>query len=115
MMKAYEILGANIQRQRRLIKMRQEELATHMGLSRTSISNIESGRQRVLIHDLYTFAAVLKCSPSDLLPEAIVKTTIEFIWSQDEHEAIKSTEHEQSARGPLPDDPEEHRAYEDRS
>jgi len=37
-----------------------------MGLSRGSIANIETGRQRVLLSDLLDFAKVLKLDPKKL-------------------------------------------------
>jgi transcriptional regulator with XRE-family HTH domain len=48
----------------------QEELAARVKLSRTSIANIEAGRQRVPLHMIYTFAQALSVAPESLLPEA---------------------------------------------
>ncbi len=39
------------------------------GLSRASIANIENGKQRVLLHQLFQFADALQVSLSDLIPE----------------------------------------------
>jgi transcriptional regulator with XRE-family HTH domain len=49
--------------------MTQSDLARRVDLSRTSIANIENGRQRVLLHQLYKFADVLQVEPLELLPE----------------------------------------------
>lgn len=48
--------------------MSQDELAGAASLSRTSIVNIERGRQGVSIATLYRLAAALVCSPGELLP-----------------------------------------------
>ncbi|MBN9037037.1 MAG: helix-turn-helix transcriptional regulator [Rhizobiales bacterium] len=48
--------------------MSQDVLATKVGLSRTSITNIERGRQSVLVHQLFSFADALGASPAALLP-----------------------------------------------
>jgi len=40
------------------------------GLTRASIANIEKGRQRVFLHQLYHFANFLKVDMRELLPEA---------------------------------------------
>ena len=47
----------------------QEALATASGLSRTSIVNIECGRQGVSLATLYGLARALGCEPQTLLPE----------------------------------------------
>jgi len=46
----------------------QEELATLLGLSRSSIANIESGKQRVLLHQLLLFTEALHVDFETLLP-----------------------------------------------
>lgn len=48
--------------------MTQGELARLVGMTRTSISNIESGRQKLQIHTLYDVARALEVSPTALLP-----------------------------------------------
>jgi len=48
--------------------MTQDRLATLVGLSRTSITNIEKGRQRVSLHQLYRISDALGISPDMLLP-----------------------------------------------
>lgn len=46
--------------------MTQQETATALGMSRPSLANIESGRQRVLLGDVFEFARVLKIEPQEL-------------------------------------------------
>ena len=48
--------------------MTQEELGRRVDLSRTSITNIEKGRQRILLHQLVDIAAALDAKPQDLMP-----------------------------------------------
>lgn len=45
-----------------------DELGEKLGLTRASISNIENGRQRVMIHDLARIARVLGIPTRDLIP-----------------------------------------------
>lgn len=44
----------------------QTDLADRVGLSRTSVTNIEIGRQRVLLSDLFAFARALDVTPKSL-------------------------------------------------
>lgn len=46
----------------------QEKLGLLVGLSRTSITNIEKGRQHVSLHQLFALAGALKVRPDALLP-----------------------------------------------
>ncbi len=64
----YREVGQRIRLTRRLRKLNQTELALKVGLSRTSITNIERGEQRVLLHHLYAIADALSIPPADLLP-----------------------------------------------
>lgn len=49
--------------------MTQEALASSVGLTRTSLTNIEKGRQKILLHTFTRIAAALNVEPSDLLPK----------------------------------------------
>jgi len=46
----------------------QEKLGHLVGLSRTSITNIEQGRQHVALHQVFDLADALKVQPEALLP-----------------------------------------------
>jgi transcriptional regulator with XRE-family HTH domain len=50
-------------------RLTQEELGQRVGLSRTSIANLEAGRQRVPLHMLYVFARELGVPAASLLPD----------------------------------------------
>lgn len=66
----YILLGQHIRSARLQRRLTQEELAAQVGLTRTSINNIEHGRQRMQIHMLYALAAALQTHPAALLPRA---------------------------------------------
>lgn len=62
----YHVLGMRIEFLRRKRDLTQEELASIIGFTRSSISNIEAGRQRILAHDLDKFCKALKTSITQL-------------------------------------------------
>lgn len=66
----YRRLGEIVAERRQRAGLRQQDLADRVRLSRTSIVNIEKGRQRVAVHHLYAIAAALAVTPADLLPPA---------------------------------------------
>jgi transcriptional regulator with XRE-family HTH domain len=66
----YDALGRAIRERREQQRMTQGELADLVGLSRASITNIELGRQSVLVDQLCRFAAALGVPPADLLQRA---------------------------------------------
>ena len=61
-------LGKGIRQARDRIGMKQDQLAQAVGLSRTSITNIERGRQGVQAFILARIADVLGTPPAELLP-----------------------------------------------
>jgi transcriptional regulator with XRE-family HTH domain len=48
--------------------MTQDALAAIVGLSRTSVTNIERGRQKLLLHTLSRMAAALKTPLAEMIP-----------------------------------------------
>jgi transcriptional regulator with XRE-family HTH domain len=64
----YVHIGALIKTRRRHFKLTQEKLASQLSISRASLANIETGRQKILVHQLYGLAAALEMSPADFLP-----------------------------------------------
>lgn len=64
----YKELGRKIAEARKKSKITQERVGKAVGLSRTSITNIEKGRQPVLIHLLLKIAGVLNVDHATLLP-----------------------------------------------
>lgn len=63
----YQQLGARIRELRTAISMTQAELAHATSLTRTSITNIEKGRQPVQVHVLLLIADALGVKTTDLL------------------------------------------------
>lgn len=61
-------LGARIRKARERVGVKQEQLAQAVGLSRTSITNIERGRQGVQAYLLARVAEVLGRPAAELLP-----------------------------------------------
>lgn len=66
----YVQVGKRI-RDKRGAAMTQEKLAIHVGLTRTSVTNIEKGKQRLSLHTLIAIAEALKIPPAELLPSTI--------------------------------------------
>lgn len=65
----YKKVGENIRIKRKALGLSQEGLANAIGLKRPSLSNIEKGRQNILLHTFYDIADTLGCDPNTLLPE----------------------------------------------
>ena|SRR5712664_1587999 len=68
----YKDFGRLVRDHRRRLKITQEQLAEQIGLSRTSITNIEQGRQKVLLHQMFALAESLKIRPEALLPAVAI-------------------------------------------
>jgi transcriptional regulator with XRE-family HTH domain len=66
----YRQLGANIRKCREGRKLSQEALARLIGLTRTSLTNIESGRQHPPLHTFCDIAEQLEVKYSELIPRA---------------------------------------------
>jgi len=64
----YQHIGAVVKARRKKLELTQEDLAGQLGISRGSLANIETGRQNILVHQLYRIAASLGLAPTDLLP-----------------------------------------------
>lgn len=64
----YWQIGQNVRSARKSAGKTQSELAEKLKIKRTSLSNIEQGKQRVQIHTLYAIARSLDRSVTDFLP-----------------------------------------------
>ncbi len=67
----YREVGQNVRRKREQLGLTQEALALQVALTRTSITNIEKGRQKLLLHTLVDIAHALSVDPALLLPAII--------------------------------------------
>ena len=76
----YEDFGLRLQDLRKdsVRPMTQARLGWLVGLSRTSITNIEKGRQQVSLHQLYRIADALDIAPDLLLPTRSAPTPPEL-------------------------------------
>jgi transcriptional regulator with XRE-family HTH domain len=65
----YRLLGRNVAAHRTNRKLTQAQVAERIGLTRASLANIETGRQRAMLHHVYELVDALKLdSITDLLP-----------------------------------------------
>jgi transcriptional regulator with XRE-family HTH domain len=64
----YHDVGKLIRVRRRAIGVTQESLGQSIGLTRTSINNIEHGRQAIQVHMLRAIASALSVEVTALLP-----------------------------------------------
>ena len=65
----YAEVGLLIKKVREDRGFTQNALASMVSLTRTSITNIEKGRQKILLHTLFDIAAALRVKPAELMPE----------------------------------------------
>lgn len=66
----YRAFGRKLREIRQRKRVPQQELATFSGLTRSSIANIESGKQRVLLHQVLLFAWALDATVDELMPSS---------------------------------------------
>lgn len=64
----YQVFGRIVRELREKKEIPQEDLAGLLGLSRSSIANIESGKQRVFLHQLLLFAQAFHVDVETLVP-----------------------------------------------
>lgn len=65
----YAIIGTRVRVAREAVELSQEQLAAAVGLTRTSITNLEMGRQQTPLHTLYEIANAINVPLKDLLPD----------------------------------------------
>ena|SRR5438093_13679436 len=66
----YRLIGKKVKDLRilREPRMSQQSLAKELGLSRVSIVNIERGRHRIQVHQIFDLARALGVNAHDLIP-----------------------------------------------
>lgn len=69
----YELIGNQIKIFRKKSRFSQEQLASKLNLSRTSIVNIEKGRQHISIHLLIDTSRILNAPLSTFLSDEMLK------------------------------------------
>ncbi len=89
--KLYQQVGILVRLARENRGLSQLDLAQRIGLQRTSVTNIEAGKQKIQLHTLFNVAHALGISPESLLPlDDIVDT--EMIDKQLQEQNIDSEE-----------------------
>lgn len=78
----YRELGRRIREAREEKHLTQEALATRVSLTRTSVTNIEKGRQQLLVHTLVQISAALNVTPEVLLPPPPLQELDELLKSE---------------------------------
>ena len=63
----YAAIGSRVRYLREALGMSQADLAKSVGLTRTSLTNFEAGRQRTMLHTIEQMAAALHTTPKHLL------------------------------------------------
>lgn len=82
-----------------MARLTQQDVAQRVGLSRTSITNIERGRQHIPLHFLYLLASAVGVPPEQLLPgkdfaHAETNSTVlppKIIQELDKHDVDETT------------------------
>lgn len=64
----YSKIGVQLKELRTSRGYTQQDVANAVGLTRTSVVNIEKGRQRVPLHILYAISKFVDIEPRDLIP-----------------------------------------------
>jgi transcriptional regulator with XRE-family HTH domain len=68
-MELYRQLGRTVSSRRRELGVSQAGIAEKIGMSRASLASLETGRQRIMVHQLFALANALKLdSILDLVP-----------------------------------------------
>src|SRR5687767_12498705 len=78
----YAEVGRLVREERKAKKLTQDQLAEKVSLNRVSITNIESGKQKILLHTLIDIAKALEISPNKLIPKEEGKIDYEIIKAQ---------------------------------
>ena len=72
-MELYHRIGRVVAKRRGELGLTQSDVAERLGLSRASLANLESGRQRIMVHQLFALVNALQFqSILDLVPQTWV-------------------------------------------
>lgn len=75
----YVRLAERVRSRREELTLTQADLALRAGVSRSSVANIETGRQAVLLHQFLGLASALEMSWEDLMPKPTVSPDIDVV------------------------------------
>ena len=65
----YQRVGKSVRGRRKEVGMTQAQLAAEVGVLRTSVTNIETGRQKAPLHVLFRICAALGVEVATVIPE----------------------------------------------
>lgn len=86
----YAEVGRRVRLARERLGLTQDSLATQVTLSRTSVTNIEKGRQKVLAHTICSLADALKIPPAELLPDSPLQSESDDQLNAEKHVSSRS-------------------------
>jgi transcriptional regulator with XRE-family HTH domain len=86
----YKIVAEKLRLERKRLNMDQEAFANRLNLSRTTLINIEKGRQRLSLEQAWVAANILNISLLDLLPYTPSTATVYWEKKIDENEIIEN-------------------------
>src|SRR4051812_2515307 len=81
----YAHIGRNVREARKSAGLTQADLADAVGMTRSSIANLEAGRQRIPVHLLVWIGEILGASPRDLLPDTSTFDGMRLVPDVTEH------------------------------
>lgn len=64
----YRAFGRALREAREQAQLTQRQVAERVGLTRTSVTNIERGNQHIALHQLFLLASAVGVEPTALLP-----------------------------------------------
>lgn len=90
----YVLIGRRLRVEREKRNLTQSEVAGKLGLPRSGVSNIEKGKQRLLLHTFLDYASALDMPPSSLLDDLhrVTPTTALHKVATDSGDAITQQE-----------------------
>lgn len=88
----YKEFGRLLRAARKNAKLTQGDVAERVGLTRTSITNIERGAQHIGLHQLFLLASAVGVPPEDLLPDH--EAALEELVSPQALKALQSDDEE---------------------
>ena len=85
-------------------KLTQDELATASGLSRASIVNIEAGRQKLLLHNLFGISKALGVTPTEFIAplEQVALSDVDLTSAGDAADFVQNALQKLTTQRPRP-------------
>ncbi|MBN9483104.1 MAG: hypothetical protein BGO70_01215 [Bacteroidetes bacterium 43-93] len=84
----YLEMGSRIKRARCQAGINQEELSEYLSLGRSSVANIEKGKQRPTIHHLLLLSSALKIQFNELVPNITTCDTSNNVFVFDDKRPV---------------------------